>query len=537
MPEALDPLLERRELDGQIEVEFIVVDHEQGTPARAVALLSLVACLLFRGLSTSLARSSLAACFASSIGFDVDFPDSPDVAPASGFALMSSRCRTSRALELDHDVQHREQEQARDEKQPRGADVAAATAREVFAGQEARPEQQRAERPPQAAVECDVASGGLAQELRELRQPRLRLLPARGAIRAGRGRAAVAARAVDLNAGRRVDGQVRRHEGKGLSDSRRSHKARDHSPLAPPSPAAPRSPRHRLVAAVRDELIDAREDAAQDVHLFTLESRRGRTSAAAAAAGASASRDRECASRRASARRARGAPRSRPAVAGANFGARHTAPPVAATRSSYAATCTAAARLSDAYSGFAGIVATSAQRASSSFERPDISLPKTSATSPRGACRDRLLRGVAEGEHAPREFARPGREADRQRGARERVVQRRHDAGALEERRGPRCARIGFRIGKAARRDQHELREPHRVHRARRRADIAGMAGATSTMRMRESGSRPSVTRSRRGESGEAVQYPLSLFRRGRRVRSSSDARTTRSCIPCSRPR
>src|SRR5439155_540584 len=67
-------------------------------------------------------------------------------------------------------------------------------------------------------------------------------------------------------------------------------------------------------------------------------------------------------------------------------GADHTTSPAAATRSSYAATCTAAARLSEGYAGFAGIVAAMAQRASSSLVRPDISVPKMNATSPCSAC-------------------------------------------------------------------------------------------------------------------------------------------------------
>src|SRR5205085_1241356 len=52
-----------------------------------------------------------------------------------------------------------------------------------------------------------------------------------------------------------------------------------------------------------------------------------------------------------------------------------------------AATCTAAARLSDASPGAPGIVATIWQRASSSLESPDISPPNTSATSPRSQWR------------------------------------------------------------------------------------------------------------------------------------------------------
>src|SRR5436309_1916223 len=60
-------------------------------------------------------------------------------------------------------------------------------------------------------------------------------------------------------------------------------------------------------------------------------------------------------------------------------------------RNSYAITCTAWARLSEAYSGSAGMRARALQRMISLFERPTVSLPKTIATSsfraaPRSSC-------------------------------------------------------------------------------------------------------------------------------------------------------
>src|SRR6267378_4216175 len=53
----------------------------------------------------------------------------------------------------------------------------------------------------------------------------------------------------------------------------------------------------------------------------------------------------------------------------------------AAMRNSYAITCTAWARLREGYSGLAGMRARALQRMTSLFERPAVSLPKTTATS------------------------------------------------------------------------------------------------------------------------------------------------------------
>src|SRR2546430_4477854 len=53
----------------------------------------------------------------------------------------------------------------------------------------------------------------------------------------------------------------------------------------------------------------------------------------------------------------------------------------AAVRNSYAITCTAWARLREGYSGLAGMRARALQRMMSLFERPAVSLPKTTATS------------------------------------------------------------------------------------------------------------------------------------------------------------
>src|SRR4030095_13909468 len=86
-----------------------------------------------------------------------------------------------------------EHHEARDEEQPRGTDVATATAGEIFAGQESRAKQECTERLPEPAVERDVAAARLPHERDERRRTRSRFLPAGGAIIAGRRRAAVAA--------------------------------------------------------------------------------------------------------------------------------------------------------------------------------------------------------------------------------------------------------------------------------------------------------------------------------------------------------
>ena len=93
--------------------------------------------------------------------------------------------------------------------------------------------------------------------------------------------------------------------------------------------------------------------------------------------------------------------------------------------------------------------------------------------------RDRLARRVAHRQHAPGELARPRRQADR--AARSRRAPRRASrrrARASSTAVAPEAQRDGLGIGKARGRDQHEAREAHREHRARRGADVAGMARA-----------------------------------------------------------
>ena len=192
----------------------------------------------------------------------------------------------------------------------------------------------------------------------------------------------------------------------------------------------------------------------------------------------------EIAARPACARRARTAPRSRPASRARMRGARHTSPPSAATRSSYAATCTAAARLSDANAGFGG------------NRRDELAARELGVRESRhlGAEdeRDIAVRGVAPSPRARRR-APAARAPANSRGRAESPIASAAPASAsssvattrarVEDCGGAGGERVGLGIGKALRRDQHQSRRAHRQHRARGRADVARMAGRARARR------------------------------------------------------
>ena len=71
----------------------------------------------------------------------------------------------------------------------------------------------------------------------------------------------------------------------------------------------------------------------------------------------------------------------------------------------------------------------------------------------------------------------------------ERFFEARADRACRRAHRPPDCQPFRLRIGKTPRRHEHEPREPHGLHRARGRADVAGMRVSDSTMRMLASGS------------------------------------------------
>ena len=108
--------------------------------------------------------------------------------------------------------------------------------------------------------------------------------------------------------------------------------------------------------------------------------------------------------------------------------------------------------------GLAGMVAAIAHCASSSFDRPDISVPNTNATSPLAVAAG-LARGVAHRQHAAGELARPCRETDRQRAAGERVGERRTTSASSSTRVAPDAQAVASGCGKVLRRDQHQARE------------------------------------------------------------------------------
>ena len=88
----------------------------------------------------------------------------------------------------------------------------------------------------------------------------------------------------------------------------------------------------------------------------------------------------------------------------------------------------------------------------------------------------RLLGRLAHVEHASRKLTRTPRQADCQRGAGQRVVQRRHALRRFKDVSAARRERDGVAIGQVSRCDEREPRQPHRVHRAGGRADVARMA-------------------------------------------------------------
>ena len=90
-------------------------------------------------------------------------------------------------------AQDREQGDREHQEQARRTNVAPAPAGEILTGEEPGVEQQVEQRARKAAVERDIASGGLAQERTDGRQRKCRLLPAIGAVVARCSRAAVAA--------------------------------------------------------------------------------------------------------------------------------------------------------------------------------------------------------------------------------------------------------------------------------------------------------------------------------------------------------
>ena len=103
-------------------------------------------------------------------------------------------------------------------------------------------------------------------------------------------------------------------------------------------------------------------------------------------------------------------------VAGSNRGAARRASPSAATRISHAATCTAAARLSDAYAGFAAIVAT--RRAARELvvgQSRHLACRRRARLRRRRACRSPRPPRARSGSTSPGELARPRRKSDRQR--------------------------------------------------------------------------------------------------------------------------
>ena len=102
-----------------------------------------------------------------------------------------------------------------------------------------------------------------------------------------------------------------------------------------------------------------------------------------------------------------------------------------------------------------------------------------------------MLRGFERrGAHrhgGARELAAPGGEADRQRRAGERRIERRMDGGRAEQRRAACSERDGVGMRELPRRDQRELRQAHGVQGTRRTASSADMSRPASSRNGRSS--------------------------------------------------
>jgi len=115
----------------------------------------------------------------------------------------------------------------------------------------------------------------------------------------------------------------------------------------------------------------------------------------------------------------------------------------------------------------------------------------------------RLAHRVAHGEHAPGECARPSGEAYGERASRERGVERRDHLRRREHVRRAGRERRGLGMRKMQRLHEHEARQPHREHRACRRADVARMRSVHehhAQARERVIGACDTVHRERRGK-------------------------------------
>ena len=156
----------------------------------------------------------------------------------------------------------------------------------------------------------------------------------------------------------------------------------------------------------------------------------------------------------------------------------HRRPRAAATRHSYTSTCAACARLSEEYSGLAGMLISTLHCSTISFGRPKRSLPKISAAG-RSACAARWpanWRGLQTGR---REFAQPRRDGGGEAAAFQRFGHRADDAGAGQDVLGAAGKRHRLLVRQhpgIARIDQHQVGETHGFHGPRDRPDIAGAA-------------------------------------------------------------
>ena len=90
---------------------------------------------------------------------------------------------------------------------------------------------------------------------------------------------------------------------------------------------------------------------------------------------------------------------------------------------------------------------------------------------------NRVSRCVAHRAHRACELARPCRVADRQARPRKRGVQRPNHDRLVQQRGRIRGARVGVGVRERSRVDEHESRQTHRSHRARRSADVSRVAG------------------------------------------------------------
>lgn len=91
---------------------------------------------------------------------------------------------------------------------------------------------------------------------------------------------------------------------------------------------------------------------------------------------------------------------------------------------------------------------------------------------------NKLDRSLACMLNRHRTLPAPGGDRGRERYALQGLFQRTHHTRTGQQIPRPGCACVGYRIGKRERRDKHEATQPHRLHRARRRAYIARMTGA-----------------------------------------------------------